>query len=138
MKEIITRLDEIIRLLRNEKEERGKIPHTPLKEKGEKEHTHSRARERKQFVKPTVEEVAAHVREKGYLFSADAFWNFYESKGWMVGKVHMRNWKAACVTWQRHAREESRPSRPAAPRRADNWLPATDAQRKEFCDGIEG
>ena len=44
MKEIITRLDEIIRLLRNEKEERGKIPHTPLKEKGEKHTQSARAR----------------------------------------------------------------------------------------------
>ena len=136
MKEIITRLDEIIRLLRNEKEERGKIPHTPLKEKGEKDNYNDSARARR-FAKPTVGEVAAYVREKDYTFSAEAFWCYYESNGWKVGRNVMRNWKAACSTWQRKERT-SRPSRSAAPRRSDNWLPATDAQRKEFCDGIEG
>ena len=142
MKEIITRLDEIIRLLRNEKEERGKIPHTPLKEKGEtRESLHAHARTRERFVKPTVEEVAAHIRKKGYKFDAEEFWNFYESKGWRIGSHVMKSWTSACVTWQKKREREAsapRPSRSAAPRRSDNWLPATDAQRKEFCDGIEG
>ena len=140
MKEIITRLDEIIRLLRNEKEERGKIPHTPLKEKGETSRA-TRARRNVLFTSPTVAEVAAHIREKGYKFDAEEFWNFYESKGWRIGSHVMKSWTSACVTWQKkREREASAPRqyRSAAPRRADNWLPATDAQRKEFCDGIEG
>ena len=43
MKEIITRLDEIISLLRNKKGESGKFPKTPLK--GEKQLQQVRARE---------------------------------------------------------------------------------------------
>ena len=40
------------------KEEKGKIPHTPLKEKGETgDSTPNRARTREKFVKPTVEKV---------------------------------------------------------------------------------
>ena len=27
------------------------------------------------------------------------FWNFYDSKGWMVGKVKMQRWKSAVMTW---------------------------------------
>jgi hypothetical protein len=30
---------------------------------------------------------------------ADKFWNFYESKNWMIGKNKMKNWKAAIKTW---------------------------------------
>ena len=52
------------------------------------------------FSKPTIEELQSYIDEKGYHFSAQAFWNFYESKGWMVGKNHMKNWKAACNTWE--------------------------------------
>ncbi len=54
------------------------------------------------FKKPTIEDIEALITEKNYHFDATAFWNFYESKGWMVGKNHMKNWKAACATWERN------------------------------------
>ena len=56
-------------------------------------------RARKGFQKPTIEEVRAYIFERGYIFDADAFWNYYESNGWKVGKNPMKNWKAACSTW---------------------------------------
>lgn len=31
----------------------------------------------------------------------ERFWDFYESKGWLVGKSPMRDWKAACRNWKR-------------------------------------
>lgn len=54
------------------------------------------------FQKPTVEEVEAHIKEKGYDFDAESFVAYYDSNGWMVGKKPMKNWKAACITWQRN------------------------------------
>ena len=48
-----------------------------------------------------MEEVAAHIREKGYVFDAEEFWNFYESKGWRIGSHVMKSWQSACVTWQK-------------------------------------
>lgn len=27
------------------------------------------------------------------------FWNFYDAKGWMVGKTKMQRWKSAVMTW---------------------------------------
>lgn len=27
------------------------------------------------------------------------FWNFYDAKGWMVGKTKMQKWKSAVMTW---------------------------------------
>lgn len=54
----------------------------------------------KRFVPPTVEEVAQYIAEKGYTFDAETFVAFYESKGWVVGKAKMKDWKACCRTWE--------------------------------------
>jgi hypothetical protein len=67
------------------------------------------SRKRETFTKPTVSEVAAYVREKGYAFDPEAFVAHYESNGWRVGgRAAMRDWKAACVTWQKRRDEEAR------------------------------
>ena len=63
----------------------------------------------KRFVKPTVEEVKTYCQEKGYNIDADRFVNFYESKGWLVGKTPMKDWKAAVRTWVRS--EEKKPEK---------------------------
>ena len=57
----------------------------------------------KKFIPPTVEEVAQHIREnpKYKCVNPVAFVNFYASKGWMVGKNPMKDWKAAVRTWER-------------------------------------
>jgi hypothetical protein len=56
------------------------------------------------FKKPTIEEIGNYCREKGYSIDPETFWYFYESKGWMIGKNKMKDWKAACRTWQRQER----------------------------------
>lgn len=58
------------------------------------------------FVKPTIEEIKAYVKEKGYHIDAESFFAFYESKGWKVGKTPMASWKSACVTWERKYLEQ--------------------------------
>jgi hypothetical protein len=59
-------------------------------------------KESKRFVKPTVEEIKAYIFEKGYTFDAEAFFAFYESNGWKVGRNPMKNWKMACTTWAKN------------------------------------
>lgn len=54
------------------------------------------------FRKPTTEDVKSYCEEKGFTFDPEAFIAYYDSNGWMVGKQKMKNWKAACVTWQRN------------------------------------
>lgn len=66
------------------------------------------------FIPPTLDEVRAHVREKGYAFSPEAFIAHYTSNGWLVGKNKMKDWRAACVTWQRRENEYSSGSQAAA------------------------
>ena len=59
------------------------------------------------FVPPTLEEVKDYEAQKGYTFSAEKFWGYYESNGWRVGKNPMKSWHGACVTWQGKQNEEN-------------------------------
>ena len=51
------------------------------------------------FIKPSLEEVTAYCSKMGYTFSPEKFISHYVSNGWMVGKVKMKDWRAACTTW---------------------------------------
>lgn len=54
----------------------------------------------KQFVKPSPQELVAHFESKGSTASeAENFFNFYESKGWVVGKTKMKVWRASASLW---------------------------------------
>lgn len=55
----------------------------------------------KRFIPPTVDEVAAYCQERGNGLDPESFVDFYASKGWMVGKNPMKDWKAAVRTWER-------------------------------------
>ena len=59
---------------------------------------------KKRFKKPTIEEIQAYIKEKKRHFDAERFFDYYESKGWLVGKSPMKDWKAACRTWE-HSRQ---------------------------------
>jgi len=67
-----------------------------LKEK-EKEKV---APKRKRFVKPSVEEIKQYCDEQKNDVDANKFFNFYESKGWMIGRNKMKDWKASVRTWE--------------------------------------
>ena len=54
---------------------------------------------RKNFVKPTVEEIEAYCKEKNYNINAQQFYNYYESNGWKVGRNAMKSWQAAVQNW---------------------------------------
>ena len=61
------------------------------------------------FHAPTVDEVRAYCQEKGYTLDPERFVNFYESKGWMVGKTKMKKWKAAVANWEKSNKQEAAP-----------------------------
>ena len=63
------------------------------------------------FQKPTIEEIRQYCLEKGYNVDAEQFFNFYESKGWLVGKSPMKNWRAAVSTWNKREKEIPRRKR---------------------------
>lgn len=55
----------------------------------------------RRFTPPNVEEVAAYCQERGNSISPEAFMDYYSSKGWMIGKNKMKDWKAAVRNWER-------------------------------------
>lgn len=84
---------EELSLFTQPEEQKPDIPEDVPKPEEQKKRTY--------FKPPTVEEVAAYVKEKGYSVDAEQFVAFYESKGWMIGKNKMQKWRAAVATWQR-------------------------------------
>ena len=61
----------------------------------------------KRFIPPTVEEVESYCSERGNGIDAQSFIDFYESKGWMIGKNKMKDGKAAVRTWERSRNKNS-------------------------------
>ena len=113
----INRLADAVQGVKEGKEENSPTP--PIRRNPKKPTTKTTTRARERFVKPTLEEVAAHIREKGYTFDAERFWNYYESNGWKVGRNTMKSWTSACVTWQR---KEGPKTAASVPSEADRFL----------------
>ena len=52
------------------------------------------------FYPPTIEEIKNYCAKQNNNVDANKFFDFYESKGWMVGKNKMRDWKASVRKWE--------------------------------------
>ena len=86
---------------------------------------------RKTFCKPTIEEVKAYCKERNNSVDAEKFCDFYESKGWKVGKESMKDWKASVRTWEK-GNNSSPPKPPNKPTNAYH-----NAMQSEF-NNLEG
>lgn len=64
----------------------------------------------KRFVPPSFDEVQAYCSERGNGIDAQAFIDFYASKGWLVGKTKMSDWRAAVRTWESRNRKQAKPT----------------------------
>ncbi len=60
----------------------------------------------KYFKKPSIDEVILYCVDKNYTVIAAEFYDFYESKGWKVGKTKMKDWKAAVRNWERRGKNK--------------------------------
>lgn len=91
----------------------NEIQTTPIKEEEEEQEE-----KRKVFIKPTTQEVQEYMKEIEYNGDAEYFINYYQSKGWVVGKSKMKDWKSAVQTWKRNDKtfsnkgEQQIPNRP--------------------------
>lgn len=84
----------------------------------------------KRFVPPTLAEVQSYVTERQSPVDPQGFIDFYASKGWMVGKTPMKDWKAACrnaETWERWSRTEA-----SAPPKKGLAQALTDRQMEKY------
>lgn len=80
----------------------------------------------KKFSVPTLEEVQSYCQERNNNVDAEHFIDYYSSKGWMVGKSKMKDWRACVRTWERNSFE--RPVQ-AIPESIEN--PFTRLKREE-------
>ncbi|HCL03103.1 MAG TPA: hypothetical protein DHW61_11970 [Lachnoclostridium phytofermentans] len=60
------------------------------------------------FTPPTLEEVRTYCLERKNTVDASRWVDFYSSKGWMVGKNKMTDWKSAVRTWERGKDSDTR------------------------------
>ena len=67
----------------------------------------NKEREKKNFSPPSLLEVQDYISEKKYGVNAHSFWNFYESKNWMVGKNKMKDWAKAISGWESRNNDKS-------------------------------
>ena len=67
-----------------------------------------RGEKAKRFYPPTLDEVKQYCEERKNNIDPMAFIDFYSSKGWMIGKNRMKDWKAAVRTGERKRKEESK------------------------------
>lgn len=73
------------------------INHKPL--------TNNTGKEKK-FIPPAIEEIKAYCLERRNTVDPQKFHDFYSSKGWMVGKNKMKDWKASVRTWENNGKQE--------------------------------
>ena len=62
----------------------------------------SKEGKRKKFQNPSLQELVDFCSlEKLENVDCEKFINYYDSNGWMVGKNHMKDWKATARNWNR-------------------------------------
>ena len=61
---------------------------------------------KEKFQKPTVEEIKIYCSERKNNINPEQFFDFYQSKGWLVGKTPMKDWKAAVRTWEQKDKKQ--------------------------------
>jgi len=82
------------------------------KEQGNKG-TKKQKRERKVFVAPDLETVKKQCEKLEYpIEEGEAFYCFYESKGWMVGRNKMVKWTQALAGWMKRNKRQAAKSPP--------------------------
>lgn len=59
------------------------------------------------FSPPDIQDVKAYCMERKNNVDPEGFIDFYEAKGWMVGKNKMKDWRAAVRNWERNEASKS-------------------------------
>jgi hypothetical protein len=66
------------------------------------------SKEEKNIIPPSFDMVSKFCQERKNSINVSQFFNFYEAKGWKIGKERMKDWQAAIRTWEQ--RTESNPT----------------------------
>ena len=77
-----------------------RIGNVEIEKEIEKEKDIDNSKRSRAFTPPTLEEVKAYCQERNNGVDPYKWYDFYQSKGWMIGKNKMKDWKAAVRTWE--------------------------------------
>lgn len=81
------------------------------------------------FAPPTLQQVSEYALELNKLEEAQRFIDFYQSKGWMVGRTKMRDWRAALRRWIPRSQSDSKKPRGGARPNITNFDNTTDYEQ---------
>lgn len=89
---------------KNSKNKNSEIQHTP----------------KQNFVKPSLQDLENYKLERNLKMDCEEFYDYYESKGWVVGKAAMKDWRSAMRNWARNEGKFNSP--PREPPRPKSYL----------------
>ena len=80
---------------KNPKNKNSGIQHTP----------------KQNFVKPSLQDLENYKLERNLKMDCEEFYDYYESKGWVIGKAAMKDWRSAMRNWARNEGKFNSPPR---------------------------
>lgn len=80
---------------KNSKNKNSEIQHTP----------------KQNFVKPSLQDLENYKLERNLKMDCEEFYDYYESKGWVIGKAAMKDWRSAMRNWARNEGKFNSPPR---------------------------
>jgi len=73
--------------------------------------TNKNDKNEKNIIPPIFEHVSKYCEQRKNDVDARRWYDFYESKNWMIGKNKMKDWHAAVRTWEKKKRPTNKPKR---------------------------
>lgn len=61
------------------------------------------------FTIPSIEQIKEYCQQRQNSINANSFYDYYQSKGWMIGKNKMKDWQACIRTWEHKDKKEVSP-----------------------------
>lgn len=87
-------------------------------------------KKRKKFIVPSIEHITNYCCERNNKINPESFFDYYESKGWMIGKNKMKDWKAAIRTWERNSNKYDKSDK-SNNSMTDHYNKVTESLKKE-------
>ena len=88
----------------------------------------------KVFAIPTISEIKEYCKERKNNVDAEKFFDYYESKGWLVGKTKMKNWQAAIRNWEKNSFDNNNKKQEL---KTHNYNEFKDFEEYDFCAEYE-
>ena len=91
---------------RERKNIKKESPKNPKNKNSEIQHT-----PKQNFVKPSLQDLENYKLERNLKMDCEEFYDYYESKGWVIGKAAMKDWRSAMRNWARNEGKFNSPPR---------------------------